>query len=281
MSFAFRLEDYVRYMERAGDATCLDVTRRTDPARIGKVWDNLRAVVQSYGAPWIIQIWTKDAAGTIGYAKRVLRELRDAGTTLAGQVTVTGLGGTAWEPLAPSVPFHRVEDLIALVGGANHIKWRYDPIIPTVHRLDVFRRLAEHAAGLGITRCVLNFLVAPGRYKRVDSRLSMALPGWDKGMPQYDESWRARTAAELVEAARDFGMFVAVCAESSGLAGRVKGLQPAVCGDHPWFAALSGRNPARARTFGSRKGCGCAAYFDVGMYGQWRHCHQCLYCYAG
>lgn len=281
MSFAFRLEDYARYLERAGDATYLDVTRRTDPARIEKVWQNLRAVVQSYGAPWIVQLWTKDAAGTIGLGEQILSGLREAGTTLAAQITVAGLGGTSWEPLAPSAPFHGVGDLISLVGGADHIKWRYDPVIPTVHRLDLFRRLAERAARLGITRCVLNFLVPPGRYKRVDARLSRALRGWSNGMPGYDECWRAQAAAELIEAAIDFGLSVAVCAESSGLSDRVKGLQPASCGDHAWFAALAGRAPDRARTFGSRKGCGCAAYFDVGMYGQWRHCHRCLYCYAG
>jgi len=281
MSLVFRLEDYARYLERAEDATCLDVTRRTDPARIEKVWDNLRAVVRTYGAPWVLQLWTKDPAGALDHGEHDLRGLRESGTTLAAQVTVTGLQGTTWEPLAPKTPFHGVEDLISLVGGPDHIKWRYDPVIPTVHRLDVFRRLAERAAKLGITRCVLNFLVPPGRYKRVDARLSTTLPGWSEGMPGYDEPWRAHTAAEIVEASIDFGLSVAICAESSGLADRVKGLQPAVCGDHTWFSALSGRDPNRARTSGSRKGCGCAAYFDVGMYGQWRHCHQCLYCYAG
>jgi hypothetical protein len=281
MGFAFRLDDYARYLERAGDATYLDVTRRTDPARIQKVWYNLRAVVRTYGAPWIVQLWTKDAAGTIGLGQQVLTRLRDAGTTLAAQLTVTGLGGTSWEPLTPSEPFHGAEDLIQLVGGADHIKWRYDPVVPTAHRLEGFRRLAERAAKLGITRCVLNFLVPPVRYKRVDARLSCVLPGWSQGMPGYDEAWRTQRAAEIVEAATDFGMSVALCAESSGLAARVKGFQPAVCGDHAWFVTLSGRDPGRARTSGSRKGCGCAAYFDVGMYGQWRRCHQCLYCYAG
>jgi hypothetical protein len=281
MSLAFRLEDYSLYLERAGDATYLDVTRRTDPARIEKVWDHLRAVVRTHGAPWVVQLWTKDAAGTIGLGEQALTGLRDAGTTLAAQWTVTGLGGTSWEPQAPSEPFPGAEDLIQLVGGADHIKWRYDPVVPSVHRLDVFCRLAEQAARLGITRCVLNFLVPPGRYKRVDARLSSQLPGWSEGMPGYDEAWRAHTANEIVEAATEFGVSVAVCAESSGLADRVKGLQPALCGDHAWFAALSGRDPGRARTSGSRRGCGCAAYFDVGMYGQWRRCHRCLYCYAG
>ncbi len=281
MSFAFRLEDYARHLERAGDATYLDVTRRTDPARIEKVWDNLRALVRVYGAPWIVQVWTRDAAGTMRLGEQTLSGLREAGTTLAAHLTVTGLGGTSWEPLAPSTPFHGAKELIPLAGGPEHIKWRYDPVIFSVHRLDAFRRLAEVAAELGITRCVINFIVPPGRYKRVDARLSKALPGWSEGMPGYDETWRADTAAALVDAARDFKLSVSVCAESCGLAARVRGLQPAACGDHAWFAALSGRNPERARTSGSRKGCGCAAYFDVGMYGQWRHCHRCLYCYAG
>jgi hypothetical protein len=281
VSFIFRLEDYARYLERVGGATYVDVTRRTDPARIERVWDNLSAVIDAYGAPWVVQLWTKDAAGTLGRGGPLLRRLLAGGTALAAQVTVTGLGGTRWEPLAPAEPFAGVPELIAVLGGPEHVKWRYDPLIPTVHRLDRFWRLAEQAAGLGITRCVINFVAAPGRYKRVDARLAAALPGWAEGMPGYDESWRVEVAAELVEAAGNLDLSVAVCAESAGLAGRVEGLQPAVCGDHDWFVALSGCDPGRAPTIGSRPGCGCAAYFDVGLYGQRQRCHQCLYCYAG
>jgi len=281
MSLVFRLEDYARYQERVGGATYLDVTRRTDPARIERVWDNLRAVTASYGAPWIVQLWTKDAAGVLVRGGSLLQRLVEEGTTLAAQVTVTGLSGSVWEPLSPAEPFAGVARLAALAGGPDHIKWRYDPIIPAVHRLDRFRRLAQRAAELGISRGVINFIAAPGRYKRVDARLSGVLPGWDGGMPAYDQAWQADTAAELVEAASEFGLRLAACAESAGLAGSVPGLQPAACGDHDWFVALSGRDPGRAPATGSRPGCGCAAYFDVGLYGQWRRCHRCLYCYAG
>ena len=281
MSFVFRLEDYPRYLERVGGATYIDVTRRTDPARIARVWDNLYAVVRAYGAPWIVQLWTKDAAGALARGGSVLRCLRRYGTTLAAQVTVTGLGSTVWEPMVPAEPFAGVADLMALVGGPEHVKWRYDPVIPTMHQLDRFRRLAERAAALGITRCVVNFIAAPGRYKRVDARLALMLPGWSEGMPGYDEAWRAETAAQLVGTAAGAGLTVAICAESAALAGQVPGLRPAACGDHDWFVALSGRDPGRAPASGSRPGCGCAAYFDVGLYGQWRRCHRCLYCYAG
>lgn len=281
MSFVFRLEDYPRYLQRVGGATYLDVTRRTDPARIDRVWANLDAVVRAYGAPWIVQMWTKDAAGVLRQGGSALRCLQRYGTTLAAQVTVTGLGGSVWEPLVPVEPFAGVAELSALLGGPEHVTWRYDPIIPSVHQVCRFRWLARRAAELGLTRCVINFLAPPGRYKRVDRRLERALPGWADGMPGYDDAWRAEIAAELVEIGGEFGLSVATCAESAGLVGRVPGLGVAACGDHDWFVALSGRDPGLAPTTGSRPGCGCAAYFDVGLYGQRGRCHQCLYCYAG
>lgn len=281
MSLVFRLEEYVRYRERVGEATVVDVTRRTDPARVEQVWANLRAVVDRYGAPWIVQLITKDAAGTLERGGDVLRRVLGQGTTVAAHVTVTGLGGSAWEPGAPDRPFAGVGELMQAAGGAEHVRWRYDPIIPTVHTLDRFRRLAEAAAALGLRRCTLNFIAAPGRYKRVDARLAAVLPGWAKGMPGFDETWWAETAAEIVQAAREHGLEVACCAESAGLPLWVPGLLPAACGDYSWFAALSGRDPGRPRSAGSRKGCGCTAYFDVGLYGQWTRCHRCLYCYAG
>jgi hypothetical protein len=281
MGFVFRVEDYPRYLERVGGATILDVTRRTDPACIERVWDNLRAVVDTFGPPWIVQLWTKDAGGTLTRGGSLLEGLQEQGTTLAAQVTVTGLGGTIWEPSTPVKPFAGVADLIALLGDPDHIKWRYDPIIPTVHRPEQFLDLAQQAAKLGIRRCVLNFIAPPGCYKRVDARLAGVLPGWPAGMPGYDDAWRIETAGQLVELAAGASLTLAACAESAGLVGQVPGLAAAVCGDHDWFVALSGREPGRAPTSGSRPGCGCAAYFDVGLYGQWRRCHQCLYCYAG
>ncbi|MFC2031624.1 hypothetical protein ACFLWA_12970, partial [Chloroflexota bacterium] len=149
MGFVYRLEDYARYVERVGNATYVDVTRRTDPARIERVWDNMEAVVDTYGAPWVVQLWTKDVAGALARGGALLRRLVEEGTILAAQVTVTGLGGTTWEPLTPVEPFAGVDGLVELAGGPDRIKWRYDPIIPTVHHMDTFRLLAGRAAALG------------------------------------------------------------------------------------------------------------------------------------
>ena len=288
MPLSYRLEDYVRYRERVGEATYLDLTRRTDPARIPQVWDHLREVADACGPPWVLQLITKDAAGALRLGEADLRRLRDAGTTITLQLTVTGLAGTEWEPLVPPDGLRRAAPLIDLIGGPDHVTWRYDPIIPTVHDAGRYRQLAAEAAGLGIRRGVINYLAPPGRYRRVDRRIAPLLPGWAEGMPGYDLAWQQGVALELVSLAREAGISLACCAESAPLAGLVPGLGRAACGDYAWFAALpggtrvlSGRNPPPAKGRGSRTGCGCALYFDLGNYGSWPRCHRCAYCYPG
>ena len=281
MGFVFRLEDYQRYRDRVGEATYIDITRRTDPACIRRVWENLGRVFDTYGAPWVVQLWTKHLHGAVEKGGALLERLHERGTTLAAQLTVTGLNGTRWEPGNTASPFAGAKAFFELAGGPEHLKWRYDPIIPTVHNEERFTRLAERAAELGIKQCVINFIVPPGRYNRVDARLNGELPGWREGMPEYDDTWRAETAARLSAISKDFDLTLAVCAESSELSNRLPGLTRAACGDRAWFERLSGRAPGAIKGRGSRKGCGCAPYFDVGLYGQWGRCHRCLYCYAG
>ncbi|NLG50170.1 MAG: DUF1848 domain-containing protein [Chloroflexi bacterium] len=281
MGLVYRLADYEAYARRVGAATVIDLTRRTDPARASIVWERLRDVRDAYGAPWIVQVWTKNPAGVLALGQDLLRELMDAGTTVAAQVTVTGLAGTPWEPLVPADGLRALPRLAWLLGGAAHITWRYDPILPSVHSPERFTTLARQAAEAGISRGVINFVAAPGHYKRVDRRLQALLPGWAEGMPGYDAGWKEAVARELVEIAAEQGIALGCCAESAGLAGRVPGLRVAACGDYEWFAALSGQRPPRAPFRGSRPGCGCVPYFDVGMYGNWSRCHRCAYCYAG
>ena len=281
MGLVFRLEDYAHYREAVGEATYIDLTRRSDPARSPRAWDNLRAVVETYGAPWIVQIWTKDPAGVLRMGDDLPAALREAGTTLTAQVTITGLAGTPWEPLVPGGAMADIPALAAALGGIEHITWRYDPIIPTVHRTERFEQLAQQAADMGLSRGVINFISPPGRYVRVDRRLAPMLPSWAEDMPGYDDAWRQTVAGELVERAEAAGIALACCAERAGLAEAGPGLGQAACGDYAWFVRLSGRRPVEAASQGSRRGCSCARYFDVGAYGQWRRCHRCAYCYAG
>jgi len=281
MGLAYRLSDYERYAQAVGEATYVDISRRTDPARITALWGNLRELVRTYGAPWVVQLWTKNVQGALAAGRPDLEALVERGCTVTAQLTVTGLAGSEWEPLVPPDSMEHAEDLARLIGGPEHLAWRYDPIIPTVHSVERFAALARRAADQGIHRGVINFIAPPGRYKRVDRRLGELLPGWAEGMPEYDDTWRWRVATELVTAAAEYGISLACCAESAGLAHMVPGLRPAACGDYAWFVELSGRSPRREPYRGSRPGCGCLRYFDVGNYGYWGQCHRCAYCYAG
>lgn len=281
MPFVYSLADYGRYRDRVQGATYIDISRRTDPARIGSLWDNLRQIVATYGAPWVVQIWTKDVEGILQQGGTLLEDLRQRGTTLTAQVTITGLAGSVWEPAVPRNALDHLPQLAALLGGVEHIKWRYDPIIPSVHSPERFDHLARRISAIDIHQAIINFIAPPGRYKRVDRRLAPLLPGWSEGLPTYDLDWQADVARELVDIATSHDIRLACCAESSALHARVAGLGRAACGDWAWFCRLSPREQPAPATRGSRPGCGCAAYYDVGNYGQWSKCHRCAYCYAG
>jgi len=280
MGLVYHLEDYARYREVVGAATCIDVTRRTDPARIPLVWERLADIVTAYGSPWATQIWTKDPQGVLQLGQNVVERLLAEGTTITAQVTVTGLAGTVWEPCVPQDVSGGLDELATLLGGYEHICWRYDPIIPTVHSLDVFVPLAKHMASLGIRRGVLNFIAPPGRYARVDRRMMQVLPSWAAMNGDYADL-QLGIAREIVNAACDLGIEMGCCAESNALSSQIPGLRVAACTDYDWFSRLAQTHPPRKAYQGSRKGCGCLRYFDVGSYGLRNQCFGCLYCYAG
>jgi len=271
----------VRYREQVGEATYIDITRRSDAARFPAFWANLQEAVNVCGAPWVVQVWSKDPGGVLAIGADVLSALIGAGTTVTAQITITGLAGSVWEPLVPEDAVRHLGRLARHIGGPEHVTWRYDPIIPTVHDPARYRRLARQVADLGIQRGVINFVAPPGRYARVDRRLQGLLPGWSEGMPGYDLGWQVRVAAEVVALAQEAGISLSCCAEGAALHEYVPGLGRAACGSQAWFCSLSGRELPAAPYRGSRPGCGCARYFDVGSYGHWTRCHRCAYCYAG
>ncbi len=280
MGLVYRLEDYASYHAVVGSATYIDVSRRTDPARIPFVWDRLKDILAAYGAPWVIQIWTKDPHGAALLGKTVIQEMLAQGTTITAQITATGLAGSVWEPRVPCDISSGLDGLAELIGGYEHICWRYDPIIPSAHTLTAFSSLAERMAAQGIHRGVLNFIAPPGRYVRVDRRMTQVLPAWPT-LGQGNEAEQARIAREIVAVASDLGIEMGCCAESSALSSQVPGLRAASCGDYAWFAQLAQTYPSQNTYQGSRKGCGCLHYFDVGSYGMRNRCFGCLYCYAG
>ena len=277
----FRLQDYSAYLEKVGEATYIDCTRRTDPARVPEVWENLKAVVDSFGPPWVLQLWTKDPAGVVKVGGGMIEDLASRGTTVTCQLTVTGLAGSPLEPNVPPGAFEAAAALVKLIGGPGHVAWRFDPLIPGLENVKRFEALVPKAAELGITRLVINFVCDPGKYKRADRRLEKVFSYWRQGLPGIDPEWKEKAARQIVEIAGRWGLDTYACAEGRRLCSVVPGLGRPSCGSFDWFCELSGKAPPRPAARGSRGGCGCAAYFDVGSYGSWSRCHRCLYCYAG
>jgi len=133
-------------LERVGEATYVDVTRRTD-RRASAVWTTC--------GPWSRRLARRGSSNCgprtfpgIGAGGGLFRGLRLKGTTLAAQVTVTGLSGTQWSP-GRRQSFCRRGEVDRSSRRSEHVAWRYDPVIPTVHDLDRFRRLAAQGATLG------------------------------------------------------------------------------------------------------------------------------------
>ena len=169
---------------------------------------------------------------------------------------MTGLAGTLWEPLAPPDGLRLVPAVgRELIGGPEHIKWRYDPIIPTVHSPERFASWPARRRELGMRQGVINFVAPPGRYVRVDRRLGPLLPGWVEGMPGYGAAWQKqdrspgswwpwrrkwRSPCHAVPRARSLQSMYPGC--GSGL----RGVE--------WFLALSGRAPVGVPFGGSTRG---------------------------
>lgn len=51
MPLTYRLADYAAYWGHAGEASYVDVSRRTDPARVPLVWANLWEATDAYVVP--------------------------------------------------------------------------------------------------------------------------------------------------------------------------------------------------------------------------------------
>ncbi len=278
----------------------LDFTRRTDPAFVPSVWDNLRDALD-VTSPTVLHVWTKWPGRVADIGREILDALRKNGTIIAAQVTVNRYGRN----LEPRIPEnHGLDRLVPLLGGFDHVTWRFDPVIPYVPFEERFLRTAEEMTNLGVRRLVVNTIAPPGRYKRVDRRLAAMWEWWtperfgldpedarrDRYVPpplqRHTPSvwngwarWQYDVFSRIVELAQSFGFRVQPCAETAWLYGVVEGLSPAGCISQQWLASLGLLQDIPLRP--TRAGCGCVYTVDVGSYGHWSRCGGCRYCYAG
>ncbi len=219
-----------------------------------------------------VVIWTKNPENMIkdGLLKETLKNYQQ----IYIHLTITGMGGSEFEPLIP--PWKKVgqmiEPLIKIVGSPQRICWRFDPILivkgegKSYSNFDLFPEIMESIIPLGVRTCRLSW-VSP--YKKVVNRL--AGRGWYL-VPQTLTEQKEQ-AKKIADWAKNNGMEIYFCA--------MEGFPVSRCIDgyllreiHPQKLDCS-----LEKDQGQRPLCGCTDSLDIGWYSL-KCKHGCLYCYA-
>lgn len=219
-----------------------------------------------------IVIWTKNPQNMIkeGRLKDTLKNYPQ----LYVHLTITGMGGSEFEPLIPRWKniVKMIEPLLKLVGSPQRISWRFDPILiaqgkeKSYSNFDLFPEIMESIIPFGIRTCRVSW-VSP--YKKVVSRL--AEKGWRLGSPALSE--RKEQAEKMVHLANKHGMHIHFCA--------MNGFPASRCIDGYLLKEIHPQKPecSLKKAKGQRELCGCTESLDIGWYSL-RCKHGCLYCYA-
>ncbi len=194
--------------------------------------------------------------------------------------TITGLGRTFLEPLAPTVSeaFGQIEPLLVIAGRPERISIRFDPIVfwyegdELKTNLDFFKLLASKIGPLGIRTVRFSFTQW---YKKSVARARRA------SLKFYDLDYRGKVEAvkRLTETADKYDLELWSCSQREIAC--LPGIKASACIDGAWLSELHPtREPASTiKDKTQRKDCLCTESIDIGSYTQ--SCPTaCLYCYA-
>ena len=243
------------FMERvsAGYVLCRSPYRPSRVSRIPVTPDVVDAIV----------FWTKDPGPMLPH----LDELDGRGFSYYFQLTLTGYGKDVEPGLRDKREILRDAARLGTRLGKRGLVWRYDPIYFTREytmewHKKTFSALCKELSGV-TDQVTISFLDC---YK--------GTRGSDLSAPKPEE--QLEFAAFAAQAGAEYGLRVCACCESPELS-RV-GVEKAACIDPERVRDIIGA-PLRWKPDKSqRKGCGCCASVDVGMYDT---CiNGCRYCYA-
>ncbi|MGB6065940.1 MAG: DUF1848 domain-containing protein [Desulfomonilaceae bacterium] len=220
-----------------------------------------------------IVFWTKNAAPLWPY----LDELKDRGHCFSFLYTINNYPAF----LEPRVPDRghtlKIVELLIRRFSASVFRWRYDTIVLTdvLNRgwhLQNFRELCRLLSPY-TTECIFSFC---DYYKKTARNMERRVI--NEHRPTEAEC--IDIAAEMADAAREWGISLASCAHDFLVSDEIS---KARCID-PTALAHVVNSPERKlaltalKTSPTRKDCGCAASRDIGAYDT---CvHGCVYCYA-
>jgi hypothetical protein len=262
------------FWEPPTSAVWIDFTRRNDPA--APFWvRRLQEQLDTQRQPDVLCFWTKAPAVVAALYGSTIRALQQAGTLVLAQVTDNHYERVLEPGILPERA--NLQPLVELL-GAQAIRLRFDPIIPSFTTVDHFQACLEDALRYGIRRITINWIVIK-RYRNVAARLQRA------GIEPVEttEAEQAAFARDLLAQASG-RVELAVCAENHNLVKQAPELKTAACADMAWAAAIRPDLAGRFKRHPSRTGCGCCYSADWGVYSSQRvpKCvHGCVYCYAG
>lgn len=251
----------------------LSASRRTD--MVGCFPEALVERLKEYPPERVhtIVLWTKSPKNMLLRGK--LREVLSCYRHIFVHLTITGMGGSAFEPRIPSweETTGMLNEILEVTKSPERICWRFDPIFKVKRdggeefsNLAFFSRLAEAIAPFGIKQVMVSW-VSP--YKKVSAR--MAKSGWRLCEKSAEE--KGRQADFLIKVCEQFGFSLGFCS--------MEGFPVSRCVDGDRLSRLhpDGLSCSNEKARGQRKLCGCTRSLDIGWYTD-RCQHGCLYCYA-
>jgi hypothetical protein len=266
------MNSYQVYLNFVGNSTFIDIARCTDPACVNQPWESLKIISDEFGAPKVIQIWTKGPRKVLEKGRQLLETLRAQGAIIVCQLTVTGFG-PEFEPLVPwPVDWEGIDKMIEFLGSPKALLWRYDPVIPGISDLEMFEDLSKEFAKRGISRAVYNW----GEYGMELVRKRMG-----KLYNRIDFTKDKNKLSEDIERiGLENGINFMILAEGEKLSENLN-VSSRGSWQYEWLVEVCKGFPSSYFMPGAnRPGCMCAPSFDVGLENQYHQCHGCVYCFA-
>lgn len=223
-------------------------------------------------------LWSKDFSRLLQNAHE-LRTQVERFSQVYYHFSVTGLGGTPWEPgvLSADAAGAQFKPLVRLAGNPLRVNWRFDPVVfwregeTMKSNVRFFQKLAPIAAEAGITTVTISLCQW---YQKSRRRAAAYGISWVEPGPET----LAEAAGLIQQEARAQGLKVSACCSPSLMS---LGIDTARCIDGNLLSSLhpQGQPAETGKDTGQRKHCGCTPSSDIGDYDL--ACEQgCVYCYA-
>jgi DNA repair photolyase len=220
-------------------------------------------------------IWTKNPKNMLDH--RELRKTLEKISQTYVLLTITGLGGTPLESLAPITDqvFLQIPRVMDFVESPQRMAIRYDPLIDVIYRdktrisninIELLDDILSRAHKLGIDRVITSYVTV---YRKVKNRLAQ------NGFEIVDhpvEEMIDFIKNQMIPLAKKLGMELSTCV--------LPDLATKGCIYGEILIKLHPSNEACSLTKdrSQREACHCTKSTDIG---QWFACyHNCLYCYG-